>query len=79
MKLSLIRCNQPGETAVALQSRSPNQLHKGIRTVGVRDQNTIRSEVSGVGPRVYGGMPLLISRKGAVGRRAGHLLFNGTT
>ena len=34
---------------------------------------------AGVGPRVYVGMPLLLSRKGAVVRRAGHLLFNGTT
>ena len=34
---------------------------------------------AGVGPRVYGGAPLLLSRKGAVVRRAGHLLFNGTT
>ena len=34
---------------------------------------------AGVGPRVYVGMPLLLSRKGAVVRRAGHLLFNGPT
>ena len=34
---------------------------------------------AGVGSRVYVGIPLLISRKGAVVRRTGHLLFNGTT
>ena len=39
--------------------------------------------ISGLGYRteyrVYVDMPLLLSRKGAVVRRAGHLLFNGTT
>ena len=35
------------------------------------------SEFAGVGPRVYVGMPLLLSRKGAVVRRAGDLLFRG--
>ena len=30
---------------------------------------------AGVGPRMYVGMPLPLSRKGAVARRAGHPLF----
>ena len=33
---------------------------------------------AGVGPRVYAGMPLPLSRKGAVARRAGHPPFNVT-
>ena len=51
---------------------------KGSRSYVFGSRTPYVLKFAGVGPRVYVGVPLLLSRKGAVARRAGHLLFNGT-